>query len=76
MKLFYKSAWLLLGAVVFFGGAGLVATWAPDKPVSELTARWAALVDAPGPSLAAISIYLLMVIVLYWKPQGLFPAGS
>ena len=41
MKLLYKSAWLLLGAVVFFGGAGLVATWAPDKPVSELTARWA-----------------------------------
>jgi pimeloyl-ACP methyl ester carboxylesterase len=41
MKLFYKSALLLLGAVVFFGGAGLVATWAPDRPVSELTARWA-----------------------------------
>jgi pimeloyl-ACP methyl ester carboxylesterase len=45
MKLIYKSALLLVGAVVFFGGAGLVATWAPDKPVAELTARW-----APPPS--------------------------
>jgi pimeloyl-ACP methyl ester carboxylesterase len=45
MKLFYKSALLLLGAVVFFGGAGLVATWAPDRPVTELAARW-----APPPS--------------------------
>jgi branched-chain amino acid transport system permease protein len=35
-----------------------------------------ALADAAGPSLAAISIYLLMVGVLFWKPQGLFPAGS
>jgi branched-chain amino acid transport system permease protein len=32
------------------------------------------LADAAGPSLAAISIYLLMVMVLFWKPQGLFPA--
>jgi pimeloyl-ACP methyl ester carboxylesterase len=31
--------------VVFFGGAGLVATWAPDRPVTELAARW-----APPPS--------------------------
>jgi len=45
MKLIYKSALLLSGAMVFFGGAGLVATWAPDKPVAELTARW-----APPPS--------------------------
>jgi len=41
MKLLQKSAWLLLGALVFFGTAGVVATWAPDKPVSELTQRWA-----------------------------------
>ena len=41
MKLIYKSVLLVLGAMVFFGGAGLVATWAPDKPVAELTARWA-----------------------------------
>ncbi len=32
------------------------------------------IADAAGPSIAAISIYLLMVVVLFWKPQGLFPA--
>ena len=29
---------------------------------------------AIGPSLASILIYLLMAAVLFWKPQGLFPA--
>jgi branched-chain amino acid transport system permease protein len=32
--------------------------------------------DAAGPSLASISIYLTMVIVLFWKPQGLFPVRA
>ena len=41
MKLLGKVLALLLGAVVFFFGVGVVLTWAPDKPVSELTARWA-----------------------------------
>ena len=27
-----------------------------------------------GPGLASILIYLLMAVVLFWKPQGLFPA--
>ena len=27
-----------------------------------------------GPGLASILIYLLMALVLFWKPQGLFPA--
>ncbi|MSQ21324.1 MAG: branched-chain amino acid ABC transporter permease [Betaproteobacteria bacterium] len=27
-----------------------------------------------GPALASILIYLLMAVVLFWKPQGLFPA--
>lgn len=30
--------------------------------------------NAAGPALASMSIYLLMAIVLAWKPQGLFPA--
>ena len=30
--------------------------------------------DTLGPTLAAMSIYLLMAAVLYWKPTGLFPA--
>ena len=29
--------------------------------------------DAAGPAIASISIYLTMVVVLFWKPQGLFP---
>lgn len=29
-----------------------------------------------GPALASILIYLLMAAVLFWKPQGLFPARS
>ena len=27
-----------------------------------------------GPGLASILIYLLMALVLVWRPQGLFPA--
>jgi branched-chain amino acid transport system permease protein len=30
--------------------------------------------NAAGPALASMSIYLLMAMVLAWKPQGLFPA--
>lgn len=30
--------------------------------------------NAAGPALASMSIYLLMALVLAWKPQGLFPA--
>lgn len=41
MKLIGKSVLLLLAALVFFAGASVVATWAPDRPVAELTARWA-----------------------------------
>jgi branched-chain amino acid transport system permease protein len=37
------------------------------------------LVDTAGrtflvPALASIAIYVLMAAVLFWKPQGLFPA--
>jgi len=30
--------------------------------------------DAAGPALASMSVYLLMALVLAWRPQGLFPA--
>ncbi|MEA3194393.1 MAG: branched-chain amino acid transport system permease protein [Betaproteobacteria bacterium] len=30
--------------------------------------------SAAGPAIASVSIYLLMAVVLYFKPQGLFPA--
>jgi branched-chain amino acid transport system permease protein len=32
------------------------------------------LADAAGPALASMLVYLLMALVLVWKPQGLFPA--
>jgi branched-chain amino acid transport system permease protein len=30
--------------------------------------------SAAGPAIASVSIYLLMAVVLYFRPQGLFPA--
>jgi branched-chain amino acid transport system permease protein len=30
--------------------------------------------DAAGPALASMTVYLLMALVLAWRPQGLFPA--
>ena len=41
MRLLTRSLLLLFAGLVFFFFAGLVAVWEPDKPVSELTARWA-----------------------------------
>ena len=41
MRLFVKSLLLLLAGGVFFALAGLVAVWAPDKPLDELKRRWA-----------------------------------
>ena len=41
MSLWRKAVLLLLAGFVFFAVAGLVAVWAPDKPLEELKARWA-----------------------------------
>ncbi len=41
MKLLVKSVLLLLAGALFFAAAGVWATWAPDRPVDELKARWA-----------------------------------
>ncbi len=41
MKLLLKSLALLAAALLFFIVAGIAATWAPDRPVEELKARWA-----------------------------------
>jgi branched-chain amino acid transport system permease protein len=30
--------------------------------------------SAAGPAIASVSIYLLMAVILYFRPQGLFPA--
>ena len=45
MKLIIRIVGVLLLACCVFAVAGIFATWAPDKPVSALTARW-----APAPS--------------------------
>ncbi len=42
MALIYRALLLLLAGLVFFFIAGIVAVWAPDKPLAELQARWAA----------------------------------
>jgi len=36
----------------------------------------AAVASSLGPALASILIYLLMAGVLFFKPEGLFPARS
>jgi len=35
-----------------------------------------ALASGLGPALASIAIYVLMAAVLFWRPQGLFPARA
>ncbi len=35
-----------------------------------------AIADAVGPALASMLIYIVMALVLFFKPQGLFPARS
>ncbi len=42
MKLIIRIVGVFLVAIGVFAVAGILATWAPDKPVSALTARWAA----------------------------------
>jgi pimeloyl-ACP methyl ester carboxylesterase len=42
MKYLIRSIELLLIVVVVFAVAGLFATWAPDRTVAQLSARWAA----------------------------------
>ena len=57
---------LLVGAVDTFGRAFIPAGLRAFLPP--------AFADAAGPALASISIYVVMIAVLFWKPQGLFPA--
>ena len=57
---------LLVGAVDTLGRTLLqhvLRAWLPPQ--------WA---SAAGPAIASVLIYLLMAVVLYFRPQGLFPA--
>ena len=57
MKLLLKSLALLAAALLFFIVAGIVATWAPDRPVHELKARWA-LPPSQFVDLQGLSVHL------------------
>ncbi|MDZ7936874.1 MAG: alpha/beta fold hydrolase [Rhodoferax sp.] len=41
MKYLFRAIWVLLVIVVVFALAGVIATWAPDRSVAQLSARWA-----------------------------------
>lgn len=41
MKLVFRILGVALVTLVVFGVAGIIATWAPDRPVDALKARWA-----------------------------------
>jgi branched-chain amino acid transport system permease protein len=62
----------LVGAVV----VGMVDTLGRAflKPMLATVVSPAAA-DSAGPALASMSIYILMAAVLYFRPQGLFPAS-
>ena len=44
-SLLLRSVWLVLAGVLFFAVAGVIVSWAPDKSLDTLRARW-----APPPS--------------------------
>ena len=61
----------LVGALL----VGLVDTSARTfVPLALETTLGAAAASGAGPAIASISIYVLMAAVLFWRPQGLFPA--
>ena len=61
----------LVGALL----VGIVDTCARTfLPLALESTFGASAASGAGPAIASISIYLLMAAVLFWKPQGLFPA--
>ena len=49
----------------------MMAAWYLNRGV--LPPQWA---SAAGPALASISVYILMTVMLVFRPQGLFPART
>ncbi len=61
----------LVGALL----VGMVDTGARTfMPLALESTLGASAASSAGPAIASISIYLLMAAVLFWRPQGLFPA--
>lgn len=61
----------------FFGAllVGLVDTLGRNLVPWVFERAWGPdVASAAGPAVASLLIYLLMALVLFWKPQGLFPA--
>jgi branched-chain amino acid transport system permease protein len=59
---------IIIGLVDTMGRAFLPGLFAAIMPET--------IADAAGPALASMLIYVVMVIVLFLRPQGLFPARS
>jgi branched-chain amino acid transport system permease protein len=61
----------LVGALL----VGIVDTCARTfLPLALESSFGASAASGAGPAIASIAIYVLMAAVLFWKPQGLFPA--
>jgi branched-chain amino acid transport system permease protein len=59
---------LLVGGVDTIGRALLPAAFGAFLPPQ--------VAGAAGPAIASVMIYLLMAVVLFFRPQGLFPARA
>ena len=67
-----ESILILAFVVIIIGGIGSIRG-------AFIAALLIGVVDTVGrvllpPALASMAIYILMAAVLYWRPQGLFPA--
>jgi branched-chain amino acid transport system permease protein len=63
----------LVGALLVGTVDTLGRTLAQQILRDALPAQWA---SAAGPALASISVYILMIVMLVFRPQGLFPVRS
>ena len=68
-----ESMLILTFVVIVIGGIGSIRG-------AFIGALLVGLIDTFGrvllpPSLASMTIYILMAVVLYWRPQGLFPTA-
>src|SRR5262249_25944158 len=62
-----------LGGALLVGMVGTLGPAVPQPAPAAVVSPTAA--DKAGPALASMLIYLLMAVVLAFRPQGLFPAA-
>jgi branched-chain amino acid transport system permease protein len=68
-----ESMLILTFVVIVIGGIGSIRG-------AFISALLVGVIDTFGrvllpPALASMTIYILMAVVLYWRPQGLFPTA-